>query len=68
VLSTSKTLRRLAERQPIFYIDQIPPHAGGCGCVPVSLVEPAAASGLKPLRHFPCSDLRTFLLLASAFS
>src|SRR6202158_3854864 len=34
----------------------------------VFLVEPAAASGLKPLRHFPCSDLRTFLLLASAFS
>src|SRR3981189_3438421 len=32
------------------------------------LVEPAAASGLKPLRHFPCSDLRTFLYLASAFS
>src|ERR1700675_1832967 len=26
------------------------------------LVEPAAASGLKPLRRFPCSDLRTFLI------
>src|SRR5258708_1857381 len=25
-------------------------------------VEPAAASGLKPLRQFPCSDLRTFLI------
>jgi hypothetical protein len=32
------------------------------------LVEPAAASGLKPLRHFPCSDLRTFLFRVSAFS
>src|SRR5258707_7052770 len=31
-------------------------------------LEPAAASGLKPLRHFPRLDLRTFLLLASAFS
>src|SRR5687768_9369752 len=25
------------------------------------LIEPAAASGLKPHRRFPCSDLRTFL-------
>jgi hypothetical protein len=32
------------------------------------LVEPATASGLKPLRHFPCSDLRTFLFRVSAFS
>jgi hypothetical protein len=32
------------------------------------LVEPAATSGLKPLRHLPRSDLRTFLFLASAFS
>lgn len=24
----------LAERQPIFYIVRIPPHAGGCRCVP----------------------------------
>src|ERR1700732_3990736 len=26
------------------------------------LVEPAATSGLKPLQHLPCSDLRTFLI------
>src|ERR1700704_430102 len=31
------------------------------------LVEPAAASGLKPLRHFPCSDLRTFLFACPHF-
>ena len=24
----------LAKRRPIFYIVEIPPHAGGCGCVP----------------------------------
>jgi uncharacterized membrane protein len=34
--------------------------AGGCGRVPGSLLDPAAASGLKPPRRFPCLDLRTF--------
>ena len=50
----------LAKRPTIFYIAEIPPHAGGCGCVPVSSLDPAAASGLKPHRRFPCLDLRTF--------
>src|ERR1700716_316198 len=31
------------------------------------LLEPAAASGLKPLRHLPCSDLRTFLFCVRIF-
>src|SRR6202051_4843110 len=31
------------------------------------LVEPAAASGLKPLRRFPSSDLRTFLISCPHF-
>src|SRR5438270_3211682 len=31
-------------------------------------VEPAAASGLKPLRRFPCSDLRTFLISRPLFA
>src|SRR5437870_708502 len=31
-------------------------------------VEPAAASGLKPLRRFPCLDLRTFLFRVRFFS
>src|SRR5260370_17573620 len=30
-------------------------------------IEPAAASGLKPLRRFPRSDLRTFLFLRPHF-
>src|SRR5438270_11150997 len=31
-------------------------------------VEPAAASGLMPLRSFPCSDLRTFLISRPLFA
>src|SRR5205814_8578248 len=31
-------------------------------------VEPATSSGLKPLRRFPCSDLRTFLFSRPLFS
>jgi len=30
-------------------------------------IEPAAASGLKPHRRFPCLDLRTFQFFVSAF-
>src|SRR3979490_505595 len=32
--STPDICDPLAEGEPIFYISQIPPHAGGCGCVP----------------------------------
>jgi len=36
---TIRALGLLAESQPIFYIVEIPPHAGGCGCVPVSSLD-----------------------------
>src|SRR5436305_12495204 len=54
----------LAQGQPIFYIDDIPPTQADV--VALRFIEPTATSGLKPLRHllaqgFTAQDLRTFL-------
>jgi len=47
-------LTLLAECRPIFYIVFIPPHAGGCGCVPV---QTGRHIRFEAIRRFPCFEL-----------
>jgi len=49
-----RTSHLLAKRQAIFYIVEIPPHAGGCGCVPAPSLDRPPHQVWSLTRRFPC--------------